>query len=67
MVGEGHDLMAIIVDQVDGFAGVGQSIADGTVVSIDGDGEFRRIAAAEENEIGVGLYDGIGREAEVIA
>ena len=57
--------MAMIVDQIDGFAGVGQSITDAPIVGVDGDGELRGVAAAEEDDVGVGFNDGIGWEAEV--
>ena len=43
--------MATFVDQMDGFTGVGQSITDFSIVGIDGDGEPRRVAAAEEDDV----------------
>ena len=55
----------MIVNQTDGFPCIGQSVANAPVVGIDGDGELRRIAAAEEDEVGVGFNDGVGREVEV--
>ena len=59
------DLMAIVVDQANHLALAGQSIADFSVVGIDGDGESRRVAAAEEDDVRAGFDDGVGGELEV--
>ena len=63
---EKRGLIAIVVDQVDGLAGVGQSIADGPIVGIDGAGKPRRPATAEEDDVRAGFNDGVAWEAEVI-
>ena len=36
-----------------------------SVVGIDWDGEPRRVAAAEEDDVRAGINDGVGWEAEV--
>ena len=54
-------------DQVDLLALAGYSIADFSVVDIDGPGESRRLAAAEEDDVRAGLNDDrVGWEFEVV-
>ena len=59
--------MAVVVDQMDGLAAVAEAIADGSIIGIEGDGELRWAAAAEEDDVRAGANDGIIREAEVSA
>ena len=66
-MGEERDLMATFIDQMDGLTAVGQSIADGSIIGIDGDGGLSRIAAAEEDDVRARGNEGIGREEEVVA
>ena len=58
------DLVAIVVNQADVLAFAGQAVANFSVVSIDGGSESRRVAAAKEDDIGVGFNDGVGWELE---
>ena len=47
------DFVAIVVDQANGLALFGQSVANFSVVNIDGGGESRRVATAKEDDVGV--------------
>ena len=50
-VRDDRDRISGVIGQLDGLAFVGQPVADAPVVSIDGDGESRRVAAAEEDDV----------------
>ena len=64
-VRDDRDCIAGVIDQLDVLTAVGQPVADAPVVSIDGDGESRRVAATEEDDVGTGCNDSVGREAEM--
>ena len=59
------DLVAVVVGQANFLAAVGQAVADFSVVGIDGDGESRWSAAAEEDDVRAGGDLCTGRELEV--
>ena len=65
-VRDGVDCRAGVVDEVDSFAAVFQSVADFSVVGIDRDGKSRRVAAAEEDEERAGGNDRVGWELEMV-
>ena len=58
------DLVAVVVDQANGLAFAGQSVADFSVVGIDGDSESRRVATAKEDDVRAGFNDGVDGELE---
>ena len=64
-VRDDRDCIVCVVNQLDVLAFVGQSVANASVISIDGNGESRRVAAAEEDDVRAGFNDSIGREAKV--
>ena len=63
-VRDDRDFRAGVVEQTNILAAVGQSVADAPVVSIDGDGKSRRIAAAEEDDVRAGFNDRVGWKLE---
>ena len=65
VVRDAGDLRAVGVGQADFLAAVGQSVADFSVVSIDGDLESRWRTAAEEDDVRAGGDCRAGRELEV--
>ena len=60
------DFRAGVVEQANSLAAVFQSVANCSIVGIDGDGESRRVAAAEEDDVRAGFNDGVGRELEAV-
>ena len=64
VVRDDRDFCVIGINQTNLFSAVGQSVADAPVVGIDGDGESRRVAAAEEDDVRAGFDDGVGWELE---
>ena len=67
VVRDGYNFRSGVIEQANLLAAVGQSVADAPVVGINGDGESRRIAAAEEDDVRAGGDFGVGGELEKVA